>query len=109
MPRRCAVAMPKKRKSETAGLEDVEKTLFSSFCTAANSLSHLYSLAQTQQRAGFQAGERQALVSPSSPTHPPSPFPASRALPQEGACAVEAEGRPPFANHRGAGVLELPS
>ncbi|CAI5472520.1 unnamed protein product, partial [Closterium sp. Yama58-4] len=53
--------MPKKRKSETPGLEDGDKTLFSSFCAAANSLSQLYSQAQNQQRVAFQSGERHAL------------------------------------------------
>jgi hypothetical protein len=55
--------MAKKRKSEYSGLDEVEKTLHTSFCTAANSISHLYTQAQHQQRHAFQAGERHAVVS----------------------------------------------
>ncbi|CAK9208614.1 unnamed protein product [Sphagnum troendelagicum] len=53
--------MAKKRKSEYSGLDEVEKTLHTSFCTAANSISHLYTQAQHQQRHAFQAGERHAV------------------------------------------------
>jgi hypothetical protein len=54
--------MMKKRKSEYSGLDEVEKTLHTSFCTAANSISHLYTQAQHQQKHAFQAGERHAVV-----------------------------------------------
>ncbi|KAH8931506.1 hypothetical protein BDL97_19G024900 [Sphagnum fallax] len=53
--------MVKKRKSEFSGLDEVEKTLHTSFCTAANSISHLYTQAQHQQKHAFQAGERHAV------------------------------------------------
>ncbi|KAH9536923.1 hypothetical protein CY35_16G024700 [Sphagnum magellanicum] len=53
--------MPKKRKSEYSGLDEVEKTLHTSFCTAANSISHLYTQAQQQQKQSFHAGERHAV------------------------------------------------
>ena len=55
--------MAKKRKSENAGLDEVERTLYTSFCTAANSISQLYTQAQNQQKLSFQAGERHAVVS----------------------------------------------
>lgn len=51
----------KKRRSEAAGLEDVERTLHTSFCAAANSISHLYTQAQNQHKIAFQAGQRHAL------------------------------------------------
>lgn len=54
--------MVKKRKSEYSGLDEVEKTLHTSFCAAANSISHLYTQAQHQQKHAFQAGERHAVV-----------------------------------------------
>lgn len=55
--------MAKKRKSENAALDEVERTLYTSFCTAANSISQLYTQAQNQQKLSFQAGERHAVVS----------------------------------------------
>lgn len=51
----------KKRRSEGGGLEDVERSLHSSFCAAANSISHLYTQAQTQHKIAFQTGQRHAL------------------------------------------------
>ncbi|KAL8168269.1 hypothetical protein V2J09_009768 [Rumex salicifolius] len=53
--------MAKKRKSAAAGLEEVDRTMYSAFCTAANSLSQLYSHATNHQKLSFQAGERHAL------------------------------------------------
>lgn len=53
--------MAKKRKSENAALDEVERTLYTSFCTAANSISQLYTQAQNQQKLSFQAGERHAV------------------------------------------------
>jgi len=61
--RRFSDGMAKKRKSENAALDEVEKTLYTSFCTAANSISQLYTQAQNQQKIAFQAGERHAVVS----------------------------------------------
>eukprot|EP01018_Ginkgo_biloba_P014546 Gb_31393 [translate_table: standard] len=54
--------MAKKRKSENAGLDEAERTMYTSFSNAANSLSQLYTQAQHQQKLAFQAGERHALV-----------------------------------------------
>ncbi|KAI5055819.1 hypothetical protein GOP47_0029340 [Adiantum capillus-veneris] len=51
----------KKRRSEGGGMEDVERSLHTSFCTAANSISHLYTQAQNQQKVAFQAGQRHSL------------------------------------------------
>jgi hypothetical protein len=70
---RCASSvteMPKKRKSEYSGLDEVEKTLHTSFCTAANSISHLYTQAQQQQKQSFHAGERHAVVSEGANSKP---------------------------------------
>ncbi|XP_022879585.1 uncharacterized protein LOC111397082 [Olea europaea var. sylvestris] len=52
--------MAKKRKSDSR-LDEVDRTMYSSFCSAANSLSQLYSQAMHHQRLSFQAGERHAL------------------------------------------------
>eukprot|EP00250_Pteridium_aquilinum_P001427 c11623_g1_i1 orf=87-473(+) len=51
----------KKRRSEGGGLEDVERSLHTSFCAAANSISHLYTQAQNQHKIAFQAGQKHAL------------------------------------------------
>lgn len=53
--------MAKKRKSENSGLDEVDKTMYTTFCSAANSLSQLYTQAQNQQKLAFQAGERHGL------------------------------------------------
>ncbi|KAJ0969991.1 hypothetical protein J5N97_022868 [Dioscorea zingiberensis] len=53
--------MSKKRKSEANLMEEVDRTMYSTFCVAANSLSHLYSLAVNQHKLAFHAGERHAL------------------------------------------------
>lgn len=74
---RCASSvteMPKKRKSEYSGLDEVEKTLHTSFCTAANSISHLYTQAQQQQKQSFHAGERHAVVSEGANSSPGNVF-----------------------------------
>uniref|UniRef100_A0A453EZH6 Uncharacterized protein n=1 Tax=Aegilops tauschii subsp. strangulata TaxID=200361 RepID=A0A453EZH6_AEGTS len=56
--------MARKRKTDAAPrLDEADRTLYSSFCGAANSLSQLYSQAMAQQKLSFQAGERHALVS----------------------------------------------
>lgn len=54
--------MAKKRKSEATRLDEVDRTLHSTFCSAANSLSQLYTQAMHHQRISSQAGERHALV-----------------------------------------------
>ncbi|KAJ0969998.1 hypothetical protein J5N97_022875 [Dioscorea zingiberensis] len=41
--------MAKKRKLEANLMEEVDRTMYSTFCVAANSLSHLYSLAVNQR------------------------------------------------------------
>ncbi|XP_031110450.1 uncharacterized protein LOC116014518 [Ipomoea triloba] len=53
--------MAKKRKSEATRLDEVDRTLHSTFCSAANSLSQLYTQAMHHQRISSQAGERHAL------------------------------------------------
>uniref|UniRef100_A0A5B7ABT5 Holocarboxylase synthetase n=1 Tax=Davidia involucrata TaxID=16924 RepID=A0A5B7ABT5_DAVIN len=53
--------MGKKRKSVATSLDEVDRTMYSTFCSAANSLSQLYSQAMNQQKPSFQAGERHGL------------------------------------------------
>ncbi|KAK7247513.1 hypothetical protein RIF29_42396 [Crotalaria pallida] len=53
--------MGKKRKSVATRLDEVDRTMYSTFCSTANSLSHLYTHAMNQQKLSFQAGERHAL------------------------------------------------
>ncbi|XP_027366557.1 uncharacterized protein LOC113872881 [Abrus precatorius] len=53
--------MGKKRKSIATSLDEVDRTMYASFCTAANSLSHLYTQAMNHQKLSFQAGERHSL------------------------------------------------
>ena len=59
---RVPISMAKKRKSDATRLDEVDRTMYTSFCSAANSLSQLYTQAMNQQRLSFQAGERHALV-----------------------------------------------
>ena len=54
--------MAKKRKSIGTCLDEVDRTMYASFCTAANSLSQLYTHAMNHQKLSFNAGERHALV-----------------------------------------------
>ncbi|KAK7318509.1 hypothetical protein RJT34_03211 [Clitoria ternatea] len=54
-------SMAKKRKSVATRLDEVDRTMYSTFCSTANSLSHLYTHAMNQQKLSFQAGERHAL------------------------------------------------
>ncbi|RRT40922.1 hypothetical protein B296_00035026 [Ensete ventricosum] len=56
-------SMARKRKTEATRLDEVDRTLYSTFCSAANSLSQLYTQAMNQQKISFQAGERHAMVS----------------------------------------------
>ncbi|KAJ4701034.1 Holocarboxylase synthetase [Melia azedarach] len=53
--------MGKKRKSIATSLDEVDRSMYSSFCSAANSLSQLYTQAMNQQKLSFQAGERHGL------------------------------------------------
>ncbi|CAN6442228.1 unnamed protein product [Victoria cruziana] len=53
--------MSKKRKSDVTGLDEVDRTMHATFCSAANSLSQLYTQAQGQQKLAFQAGERHGM------------------------------------------------
>ena len=55
-------AMARKRKSAATSLDEVDRTMYASFCSAANSLSQLYTQAMNHQKLSFQAGERQGLV-----------------------------------------------
>ncbi|KAG8051483.1 hypothetical protein GUJ93_ZPchr0001g32559 [Zizania palustris] len=54
--------MARKRKTDAAPrLDEADRTLYSTFCGAANSLSQLYTQAMAQQKLSSQAGERHAL------------------------------------------------
>ncbi|KAE9618326.1 hypothetical protein Lal_00047501 [Lupinus albus] len=53
--------MAKKRKSIATTLDEVDRTMYASFCTAASSLSQLYTQATNHHKLSFQAGERHGL------------------------------------------------
>ncbi|GAB4845181.1 hypothetical protein Ancab_038587 [Ancistrocladus abbreviatus] len=53
--------MGKKRKSLATSLDEVDRTMYASFCSAANSLSQLYTQAMNHQKLSFQTGERHGL------------------------------------------------
>ncbi|KAJ4967161.1 hypothetical protein NE237_019010 [Protea cynaroides] len=53
--------MAKKRKSDASRLDEVDRNMYTTFCSAANSLSQLYTQAMNQQKVAFQAGERHSL------------------------------------------------
>ncbi|XP_004288874.1 PREDICTED: uncharacterized protein LOC101298370 [Fragaria vesca subsp. vesca] len=53
--------MGKKRKPITTSLDEVDRSMYASFCSAANSLSQLYTQGMNNQKFSFQAGERHAL------------------------------------------------
>ncbi|KAF8404462.1 hypothetical protein HHK36_009347 [Tetracentron sinense] len=53
--------MGKKRKSDATRLDEVDRTMYTTFCSAANSLSQLYTHAMNHQKLSFQAGERHGL------------------------------------------------
>ncbi|CAI8583342.1 unnamed protein product [Vicia faba] len=53
--------MAKKRKSIATTLDEVDRTMYASFCTAANSLSLLHMHAINHQKLSFQAGQRHSL------------------------------------------------
>lgn len=54
--------MGKKRKSIATSLDEVDRTMYASFCSTANSLSQLYTQAMNQQKLSFQAGKGHSLV-----------------------------------------------
>ncbi|WOL08141.1 hypothetical protein Cni_G16893 [Canna indica] len=56
-----STSMGKKRKADATRLDEVDRTIYSSFCSAANSLSLIYTQAMAQQKLAFQSGERHAL------------------------------------------------
>lgn len=60
--------MAKKRKSDATRLDEVDRGMYTTFCSAANSISQLYTHAMHQQRLSFQAGERHSLVSAVTPS-----------------------------------------
>ncbi|XP_059292775.1 uncharacterized protein LOC132603893 [Lycium barbarum] len=53
--------MGKKRKSVASRLDEVDRTMYSTFCSAANSLSQLYTQAMNQQKLSFLSGERHGM------------------------------------------------
>lgn len=53
--------MAKKRKSIATTLDEVDRTMYASFCSAANSLSQLHMQALNHQKLSFQAGQRHGL------------------------------------------------
>ncbi|CAI9116478.1 OLC1v1017639C1 [Oldenlandia corymbosa var. corymbosa] len=53
--------MAKKRKSVASSLDEVDRTMYSTFSSTANSLTQLYTQAMNQQKLSFQAGERHGL------------------------------------------------
>nr|GEW86593.1 hypothetical protein [Tanacetum cinerariifolium] len=53
--------MAKKRKSIAHSLDEVDRTMFSMFSSAASSVSQLYSQALSHQKLSFLSGERHAL------------------------------------------------
>ncbi|WMV57253.1 hypothetical protein MTR67_050638 [Solanum verrucosum] len=55
--------MGKKRKSLASSLDEVDRTMYSTFCSAANSLSQLYTQAMNQQKLSFLSGERHGMDS----------------------------------------------
>jgi hypothetical protein len=71
--------MARRRKTDAPPrLDEADRTLYSTFCGAANSLSQLYAQAMAQQKLNFHAGERHALVRKPSPVFCLSPLiPAS--------------------------------
>lgn len=54
--------MGKKRKSVATSLDEVDRSMYSTFCNGANAISQLYSQAMNHQKLSFQSGERHALV-----------------------------------------------
>lgn len=54
--------MGKKRKSLATSLDEVDRSMYSTFCNGANAISQLYSQAMNHQKISFQSGERHGLV-----------------------------------------------
>ncbi|KAI9114760.1 hypothetical protein K1719_002772 [Acacia pycnantha] len=54
--------MAKKRKSTALSLDEVDRTMYASFCSATNSLSQLYIQAMNHRKLSFQAGECHGLT-----------------------------------------------
>ena len=52
--------MPKKRKAEANGLDEMDRQLYGTFRTAANSISALYTSSLSLQKRAFNAGARHA-------------------------------------------------
>ncbi|KAJ0960504.1 hypothetical protein J5N97_001639 [Dioscorea zingiberensis] len=53
--------MSKKRKSDASRLDESDRTMYSTFRSAANSLSLLYTQAMHHQKLSYQAGQRHSL------------------------------------------------
>ncbi|KAL9234150.1 hypothetical protein vseg_009051 [Gypsophila vaccaria] len=53
--------MAKKRKSIASNLDEVDRSMYATFCSAASSLSQLYTQATHHQKLSFVAGERHAF------------------------------------------------
>ncbi|KAL9245068.1 hypothetical protein vseg_018762 [Gypsophila vaccaria] len=53
--------MGKKRKSIATNLDEIDRTMYSTFRSGANSLSQLYTQAMNHQKLSFHAGERHSL------------------------------------------------
>ncbi|GFY94183.1 hypothetical protein Acr_09g0006290 [Actinidia rufa] len=75
--------MAKKRKSDSS-LDEVDRSMYTSFCTAANSLSQLYTHSMNQQQHSFRAGQRHALVL----SLPLSPFFVVRPLKNQDSASI---------------------
>ena len=54
--------MPKKRKAEANGLDEMDRELYGTFRTAANSISALYTSSLSLQKRAFNAGARHATT-----------------------------------------------
>ncbi|KAH0654066.1 hypothetical protein KY289_031744 [Solanum tuberosum] len=54
--------MGKKRKSLASSLDEVDRTMYLTFYSAANSLSQLYTQAMNQQKLSFLSDERHGMV-----------------------------------------------
>ncbi|KAH0741745.1 hypothetical protein KY290_034788 [Solanum tuberosum] len=54
--------MGKKRKSLASSLDEVDRTMYLTFCSAANSLSQLYTHAMNQHKFSFLSDERHGMV-----------------------------------------------
>jgi hypothetical protein len=52
--------MPKKRKAEANGLDEMDRELYGTFRTAANSISALYTSSLSLQKRAFNGGARHA-------------------------------------------------